>query len=94
MESEKLLERKFNRTIKSAGGWALKLLPGIISGLPDRIALLPGGVVVFAEIKTTGEKPRKIQTYVHKKIRNLGFKVYVIDTTKDILQIIKDYENR
>lgn len=41
--------------------------------------LCQGGYVGFAEIKTTGKKPTKIQTYIHEKIRALGFKVFVID---------------
>lgn len=38
-----------------------------------------GGYVGFAEIKTTGKKPTKIQTHIHEKLRALGFKVFVID---------------
>ena len=38
-----------------------------------------GGYVGFAEIKTTGKEPTKIQTYIHEKLRALGFKVFVID---------------
>lgn len=41
--------------------------------------LCQGGYVGFAEIKTTGKKPTKIQTYIHEKLRALGFKVFVID---------------
>lgn len=41
--------------------------------------LCRGGYVGFAEIKTTGKKPTKMQTYIHEKLRALGFKVFVID---------------
>lgn len=41
--------------------------------------LCQGGYVGFAEIKTTGKKPTRIQTYIHEKLRALGFKVFVID---------------
>ena len=78
--SEKDLERTFseklNRTKKV---WVIKLLSTFIKGLPDRMILCQGGYVGFAEIKTTGKKPTKIQTYIHEKIRALGFKVFVID---------------
>ena len=78
--SEKDLERTFsemlNRTKKV---WVIKLLSTFIKGLPDRMILCQGGHVGFAEIKTTGKKPTKIQTYIHEKLRALGFKVFVID---------------
>lgn len=78
--SEKDLERTFseklNRTKKV---WVIKLLSTFIKGLPDRMILCQGGFVGFAEIKTTGKKPTKIQTYIHEKLRALGFKVFVID---------------
>ncbi len=78
--SEKDLERTFsehlNRTKKV---WVIKLLSTFVKGLPDRMILCRGGYVGFAEIKTTGKKPTKIQTYIHEKLRALGFKVFVID---------------
>lgn len=78
--SEKDLERTFaemlNRTKRV---WVIKLLSTFIKGLPDRMILCQGGYVGFAEIKTTGKKPTKIQTYIHEKLRALGFKVFVID---------------
>ena len=92
-ESEKTLERKFNKGIKALGGWAIKFLPFEVAGLPDRIALLPGGVVFFAEIKTTGEKASKIQNHQHKKLRGLGFEVYVIDNSHFLNQILLSYED-
>lgn len=78
--SEKDLERTFadglNRTKKV---WVIKLLSAFVKGLPDRMILCRGGYVGFAEIKTTGKKPTKMQTYIHEKLRALGFKVFVID---------------
>lgn len=78
--SEKDLERTFseclNRTKKV---WVIKLLSTFVKGLPDRMVICRGGYVGFAEIKTTGKKPTKIQTYIHEKLRALGFTVFVID---------------
>lgn len=78
--SEKDLERTFsehlNRTKKV---WVIKLLSTFVKGLPDRMILCRGGYVGFAEIKTTGKKPTKIQSYIHEKLRALGFTVFVID---------------
>lgn len=90
IESEKLLERKLKQAVKNIGGWSIKLLPTFISGLPDQMCLLPEGRVFFAEVKTTGEKPRPVQWGIIKKLQKLGFKVYVIDCTNNIENAIKE----
>lgn len=78
--SEKALEKTFsehlNRTKKV---WVIKLLSAFVKGLPDRMVLCKGGYVGFAEIKTTGKKPTKIQLYIHDKLKELGFEVFIID---------------
>ena len=80
IESEKLIERRLAEEVKNQGGWAIKLLATHITGLPDRLCLLPRGRLFFAEIKTTKKKPTKIQLAVHAKLRKLGFRVEVIDS--------------
>ena len=89
IESEKVLERKLNLAVKRANGWSIKLLSSFITGLPDRLCLLPNGKVFFAEIKTTKKKPTRIQLLVHKKIEALGFKVIIIDKSEIIKEICK-----
>ena len=93
MEKEKTLEKKLVAEVKKRNGWAIKLLAGLVSGLPDRLCLLPGGRLFFAEIKGTGLKPTKIQKFVQDKIRDLGFRVEVVDSTEKLNQILKDYES-
>lgn len=88
IESEKLLERKLKAKVEGVGGFCIKMVTLHIIGLPDRICLLPGGRVVFAEIKTTKDKPKKIQLLWHKKLREIGFRVEVIDQSHQIESII------
>ena len=87
--SEKVIEKSLNKKAKDLGGMSLKLLSTHMTGLPDRMILLPGGKMFFVEVKTTGEKPRKIQLYIHKKLRKLGFDVYVIDHLDQIEPILE-----
>jgi len=89
--SEKRIESKFKESVKAKGGWAIKLLPFNLNGLPDRIALLPGGKLFFAEIKKPGEVASPLQMSVHKKLRKLGFEVYVIDHVDQIEIILAKY---
>lgn len=91
IESEKLLEDKLVKGVESVGGWCLKLLSNHITGLPDRLCLFPGGRLAFAEIKTTKKKPRRIQLWVHNKLRGLGFTVEVMDNSLQIKNFIEKY---
>ena len=78
--SEKVIERKLVEAVKSKGGMCLKLLSDYITGLPDRLCLFPGQKAIFVETKTTGEKPRKIQVFIHNRLKALGFRVEIIDS--------------
>lgn len=80
--SEKVFERTLSKYVDDQGGMAVKLLSQFIKGLPDRMYLLHGGVVVFVEFKSTGKRPTKIQEYIHKRIQDLGFPVLVVDSVE------------
>lgn len=88
-ESEKVLERKLRDRVKKLDGLAFKFVSPGFMGVPDRIVLMPGARVYFAELKTTGKKPTKIQLYVHGLLKKLGFEVWVIDRT----EILEDFLN-
>ena len=87
-ESEKAIERKLVEMCKEYGALCIKLLTYQFTGLPDRMCLFPNGVLVFVELKSTGEKPRKIQLAVHKKLKELGFRVEVIDKIEDVESLV------
>jgi hypothetical protein len=91
IESEKVLEAKLRNLIKKNGGWCIKLPAVHVSGLPDRMCLLPTGRIFFAEIKTTYERPSAVQRIVHKRFAKLGFPVAILDTTEKIKQTIERY---
>jgi hypothetical protein len=88
--SEKIIERKLVELTKQKGGLCIKLLTYQFIGLPDRMCLFPGGKVIFVELKSTGEKPKKIQINVHKMLRNLGFRVEVVDTIRGVENLISE----
>ena len=54
--NEKLIEKKLREEIQKLGGVALKFLPTYWVGAPDRLILMPGGRVYWAETKSTGDK--------------------------------------
>lgn len=93
IESEKKLEKKLVSEVKRIGGWCIKMLTNHITGLPDRLCLFPDGIVVFVEVKTAGEKPKRIQTLVHSRLTRMGFEVLVIDSSDQIKEFIRRHEN-
>lgn len=90
LESEKVIERKLVERVKKAGGLCIKLLTSQCVGLPDRLCLFPNGKIVFVELKSTGQKPRKIQVFVHNKLRGLGFQVEVIDSIEGVENLVTE----
>ena len=76
---EKQIEQKLVRAVKDTGGIAPKLSCPGTDGMPDRLILLHGGRVAFAELKAPGKKPSMLQVRRKRQLEALGFRVYVID---------------
>jgi hypothetical protein len=89
MANEKKLEKKLREKVKSLGGLAVKFFVLSFAGFPDRIVLMPGAKVWFAEIKSTGKKPSPRQIAVHGMLRKLGFEVWVIDSNELLSDFLK-----
>ena len=85
---EKLIEQKLRDIARQRGGLALKFTSPGFDGVPDRLLLFPGGRAAFAEIKTTGRKPRPLQISRKRQLESLGFKVFVIDRPEQIGGVI------
>lgn len=64
--------------------------PGI-NGVPDRMLVNKKGEIIFIETKAYGEKPRKLQQVIIKKMRNYKLKVYVIDNREDIKKTLTTF---
>jgi len=85
---EKTIEKYFKEQLEKHGALVIKLNIYNFNGFPDRMILLPGERVFFAELKRPGEKPRKLQGAVHRMLRKLGFRVYVIDSKEQIKGVV------
>ena len=82
--SEKTVEQKLVSEVKKAGGICPKWVAPGFDGVPDRIAMFPGGKIAFVEVKAPGEKPRPLQAARHVLLRRLGFRVYILDEIEKI----------
>ena len=86
---EKTIEAKFKKQVEAIGCRCMKFVSPGFTGVPDRIILLPGGKVIFAELKAPGKKERRRQEYVQKLFRNMGFTVFSsVSTESQILEVV------
>lgn len=86
---EKTIESYLRKQVKESGGFALKLVCPGWTGVPDRLILMPGARVFFAETKDAGRKPKPRQRYVHGRLRGLGFTVFVPDSREAVDQMME-----
>ena len=86
---EKIIERRLTQEVARMGGLALKFVSPGMAGVPDRLLLFPGGKIVFVEMKAPGKQPTPLQRLRHKQLRDLGFKVYVIDSATQIQSVLE-----
>ena len=87
---EKLIEQKLVKAVKAQNGMCPKLVSPGTDGMPDRMVLLPDGKLSFVEVKAPGEKPRPLQIRRHKQLRQLGFRVAVLDDPEQIPSILEE----
>ena len=87
-ESEKSIEAYLAREVKATGGLCLKFASHTETGYPDRLLLLPGGKTAWVEVKSKGQKPRRIQEVRMRTLASLGFKVYVVDSREKVDEIV------
>ena len=82
---ENVIERALRDAIKKQGGWCLKFVSPGMAGVPDRICLLPGGVIAFVELKAPGRhiKAGSLQGFWGKELDRMDFHWCEITTTED-----------
>ena len=86
---EKIIEQHLVKAVKNSGGIAPKLVSPGFDGMPDRLVLLPGGRMAFAELKAPGRKPRPLQLRRMAQLSRLGFRVFVIDGPEQINEVLQ-----
>lgn len=89
---ERDIEKYLRERVQTVGGWAPKWTSPGNNGVPDRIVFLPGGHIVFVELKATGEKPRPLQLAQHKRIKSYSQEVRVIDSKEQVDALIRDWQ--
>lgn len=89
LTKESVVEDHLVNAVKTLKGATIKIR--FMRGWPDRVVLLPGGVVVFIELKRpVGGKFEPLQLRVHEKLRRMGFTVFVCNTKASINNALEE----
>ncbi|MCW6681293.1 VRR-NUC domain-containing protein [Aerococcaceae bacterium NML160702] len=81
---EKAIEQELVKQVKARGGFCLKLNSLSMSGIPDRLVLLPKGKMGFVELKQKGKKPRALQIRRMNQLMTLGFSCSLMDEKEQV----------
>ena len=91
--TEKIIEIYLRDRIKKVGGIAFKFISPGNDGVPDRLICLPDGKAIFVELKAPGKTTRPLQDLQITRLRNLNFKVFIIDSKEkadELLEMIHE----
>ena len=87
---EKDIEKALVSAVKSFDGVCWKFVSPGISGVPDRIILMPSGRIAFVELKAPGKEMRPLQVRRKRQLEALGFRVYCIDCKEQIMEVLNE----
>lgn len=79
---ESTVEKALKKRVEALGGLCEKFTSPGRRSVPDRLVTLPGGRIVFVELKAPKKEPMPLQQRDHDKRRALGCEVLVIDTVE------------
>lgn len=84
-QREKDIEQKLRKAVEAAGGKCVKWTCPGWTGVPDRLVLLPGGRIVFVELKRPkGGKLSEMQKWWQRELDRLGFETHIIWNDTDL----------
>ena len=77
--------------VEKLGGECLKFVSPGKRGVPDRICLIPGGVAVFVEMKSSSGRLSPLQARWKSRFETLGFEVQVIHSEIGIQRFVSEH---
>ena len=91
--TESSIERNLRNRIQALGGLCLKIPTVFMCGFPDRLVLLPGGIVKFVELKRPKAQLQAVQAKRFKQLIDLGFDVRMLDTPQKVMRFVEEVSN-
>ena len=87
---ERDIEKWLRRQVESLGGLAFKFTSPGNDGVPDRLAVLPGGLIYFVELKADRGRLSPLQVWQQDRLRQLGVNVAVIRGMDEAVEFIEE----
>lgn len=91
---ERYTERHCRTLAQTIGGVLIKLSPVSMAGIPDRLLLMPGGIIVFIEFKSKGKYLEPLQRWWRDKLVAMGFRHAVCRTMDDFRALLDSLPKR
>lgn len=85
---ETSVENYLKDEVAKLGGKCKKFVSPGSRGEPDQIVLMSGERIWFVELKAPGKEARPQQKKRHRELRDLGFKVLVLDTKEKVAAFV------
>jgi hypothetical protein len=86
---ESVIEKELRERVQAAGGICTKVRAIGVRGFFDRLIVLPGGRVIFCEVKRpVGGRISPHQMRYHKIFKTLGVEACVIRNSADIDRLL------
>ena len=86
MRYESDVERRLTACVERAGGVCLKHGQ---DGWPDRIVVLPGGALVWVELKRQGGRVAPLQELRMRRLRSLGQRLALACSTQEAENLVE-----
>lgn len=87
---EKQIEKKLGKRIRALGGLYYKFVSPGNAGVPDRLIILPGGRIMFAELKSETGSLTKLQVVQQERMKRLDCEVYTIRGLEGVEKFMRE----
>jgi hypothetical protein len=91
---ESAVEKYLVSEVEKCGGLCPKFSSPSNRGVPDRLMLLPGGLIVFVEVKAPGKRPTELQRFWLERLELLGFSTAVVDSRETVREAVQRFSTQ
>lgn len=89
---ESVIEARLRDGVKAMGGICWKFVSPGTTGVPDRIIILPGGRIIFAELKADAGRTSDIQQYRINELRRIGADVRILKGLSQVKAFLEEVQ--
>ncbi len=87
---ESAIEARLRDGVKAMGGICWKFVSPGTTGVPDRLIILPGGRIIFIELKADTGRMSAIQQYRINELRNIGADVRALKGPSQVKAFLEE----